>query len=125
VLALNGQTQRRLAGDSYLAVVPGATHLFEEAEGSRQSPSWPGRGSSPTLSPRPPRRQSPMTSTPRVEEDSRGGKKNFSVEIKVHDHPDRTEAKGLLPLGDDMRVAGAAHAATPPIPSGPASVRSW
>jgi hypothetical protein len=27
----------------------------------------------------------------------------FSVEIEVHEHPDHTEAKALLELGDDVR----------------------
>lgn len=126
MVALNRQALRRLAGEScYLAVVPGAIHLFEEPGALAAVAELARQWFLTDLVAAPPRRQGPMTSTPRVEEDTRGGKKNFSVEIKVHEHPDRTEAKGLLSLRDDMRVAAAAHAATPPIPSGPASVRSW
>ena len=51
VLGLNRKAQMQLRCDSQLAVVPGATHLFEEPELSRRCPAWQLTGSFPTWRP--------------------------------------------------------------------------
>jgi len=46
VLDLNRRAQAELRCENRLAVVPGATHLFEEPGASTLGPCWPGTGSS-------------------------------------------------------------------------------
>ena len=51
--------------------------------------------------------------------------KVFTVEIEVHEGPTETEAKALLGIAGEIRVAGVGPAATLPIRTVRPSARSW